>query len=280
MKNIQDIIKYGKEKLHFITENPTLESEIILCNIINKNKVYIHTNANTTLKKSIFINFCKNIKERINKKPIAYILKKKEFWDISLFVNNKVLIPRPETELIIEIISNDINKKFKKYKILELGTGSGAISITLAKMYPMLNLYATDMSKEILDIASYNSHINKITNIQFIKSDWFSNINDKNFDFIICNPPYISFCDYINKCDIDIIYEPFEALVGGYNGFSSIRKIINEAKNFLNYNGKLIIEHGYDQKSIIKEIMIKNKYRKIINYKDINKLDRVSIGLF
>lgn len=219
-----------------------------------------------------YIKCKKNIKKYNKGVPLQYILKKSYFYNNEFYVNKNVLIPRPETEILIEKLYNAIKDK-KNINILDIGTGSGIIAITLKKLIPTSSVDAIDISKKALKVAKYNAKKNN-TNINFIHSDLYQNIN-KKYDVIVSNPPYISYdgiVDYNVKK-----YEPSIALFAKNNGLEYYKRIIKDIDKYLKKDGILAFEIGYDQKDvIIKELNKDNKY-KINTYKDYNNFDRVMI---
>ena len=207
--------------------------------------------------------------------PFAYISGEKGFYEDVFRVNENVLIPRPETEMLIEISKKLFTQNTNKIKILDLGTGSGVIAITLAKIFPNADIFASDISKKALDIAKLNElEIIKNQRIHFIKSSWFEDIDENNFDLIVSNPPYIEEGDM--HLD-DLKFEPVNALVSGKDGLTDIRKISCSANDYLRNNGYLIFEHGYNQANSVYKILSK-KYREIRQFKDLNNNDRVTLA--
>ena len=207
--------------------------------------------------------------KRLAGEPIAYILGKKEFWSLEFTIDEKVLIPRPETELLVEIIlqidSSCIN-------IADLGTGSGAIAIALAKERPNWQITATDISEEALEVARSNAQKLEIQNIEFYCGDWGEALPDKKYDVIVSNPPYIDKNDPHLKQG-DVKFEPKIALESG-DGLSSIRKIIAQAKSRLKTNGLLVLEHGHDQSKAIQHLLQKYNYKDIVPHKDLANIYR------
>lgn len=273
------------------------EAEIILSHILHVNRAYLHTHPERELTQQEYDQFCKNIQERIQGKPVAYIVQQKEFWSIMLKVTPDTLIPRPETELLVEVIlemfdqnqtktnsnsnphsRSNLKSRSKSYRFLELATGSGAVSIALAKDHPNFDIIATDISEKALNIARENQKNNHIKNIRFIQSDWFAEISTtEKFDAIISNPPYIAEKDpHLSQGDLR--FEPKIALTPGKTGLEAIEHIIKNAKNYLLPSGWLFLEHGYDQGEKIAELLLKNNYGQINAKKDLKNLSRVTFA--
>ncbi|MDU2375063.1 peptide chain release factor N(5)-glutamine methyltransferase, partial [Anaerococcus vaginalis] len=211
------------------------------------------------------------INDKINEGyPLQYAIGKWNFYGLDLLVDKRALIPRYETEILVDLIIND-NSNNKK--ILDIGTGSGAISLALSKNLKDSKVIGVDISKKAIDLANENKIKLNINNVEFKESDIFSNIEEK-FDIIVSNPPYINKEDF-EKLDNKLYYEPQNALYGGEDGLYFYKKIIKNAKNFLNKNGKIYLEIGYDQKDSISNLLEEYGYKQIKSYKDFNDFDRI-----
>ena len=216
------------------------------------------------------------IDEIINGKPIQYITNEQEFMKLNFYVDENVLIPQPDTEILVEKVINDF--KYKEVKILDLCTGSGVIAISLAKYINRSKIFATDISNKAIQIAKLNAEKNLVhKKIEFILSDMFKNINEDKYDVIVSNPPYIK-TEVIKNLDKQVQNEPILALDGGIDGLNFYKIIAENAYKFLNNRGKIYLEIGYDQKDQVIELL-KNtfKYKDIICIKDLNLNDRVII---
>ena len=271
---INDAFKYAKQKLDS-SNYRRIDSEILLCSILNCNRTKLYAYPDKVLS----FDDKKKYKELINKRsegyPIAYLTKQKEFWGHTLHINDNILIPRPETELLVEKALKLISI-FSLNKILELGTGSGAIAIAIASEKPNVNIKATDIKDNIIKIARKNADLYEIKNIKFVKSNWFSDIKKNNFDLIVSNPPYISGDDPVLR-NSDIRFEPVSALVSSNDGLDDLKKIIRESSNYLKNNGWLVVEHAYDQGAKVRKLFLENKFTSK-TIKDYNKLERITFG--
>jgi len=258
-------------------QNPYLDSEILLSKAINKDRKYILLNSKENLKTVYLNKFYNFIKRRKKGEPIAYIINKKEFWKDTFYVNKNVLIPRPDTELIVEQALK-YSPKDSQLQILDIGTGSGCILLSILNERP--NFYGTgiDISKKTITICKYNAKMLKLTNrVKFYNSD-VDNFENGKYDIIVSNPPYIEFNNlkYLEK---DVVnFEPKLALSGGFDGFSEIRKVIKKASDLIKINGKLIIEIGFNQKSKALELLKKNGFYINKTLKDYGKNDRCIIS--
>lgn len=278
---IRDIIIKYSEELKEISDTPRLDVELILQKSLGDvDRIYIHINLNKELSDEEYNLFLSMIKDRINGRPVAYIVGNREFMGLDFFVKEGVLIPRPDTEALVEEII-ELCKNKDKAEILDIGTGSGAITVSLAKYIEKSTIKSLDISDIPLEVGKKNAMDNDVDNkIEFIKSDLFSSIKDKNikFDVIVSNPPYIP------KKDMDTLhtqvkdYEPYNALEGGIDGLDFYRDITEQSKCYLKEDGILAYEVGHDQAKDVSEIMKDNGYTKIYTKKDIQGIDRVVIG--
>ena len=253
--NIENILNEGIRTLkQSKIPNPQLDSEILLSNSIKRDKKYIILNPKELLNSEQVETFKNLIERRRKKEPVAYLINKKEFWKDEFFVNKNVLIPRPDTELIIEQILK-IYSKDSQLQVLDIGTGSGCILLSILKERP--NFYGTgiDISKKSINVSKLNAkQLNLTSRVKFFHSS-VDNFKIGKYDLIVSNPPYIELFNlkYLEK---DVIsFEPKLALSGGFDGFSKIRKVINKAKNLIKKNGKFILEIGFNQKNKVKKIL-------------------------
>lgn len=257
-------------KIKDILEKNNNDLIIALTYLLNTNKNLLFLNKEETLDEKIE-NELKIINDKINEGyPLQYAIGKWNFYGLDLLVDKRALIPRYETEILVDLIIND-NSNNKK--ILDIGTGSGAISLALSKNLKDSKIIGVDISKNAIDLANENKIKLNINNVEFKESDIFSNIDEK-FDIIVSNPPYINKEDF-EKLDNKLYYEPQNALYGGEDGLYFYKKIIKNAKNFLNKNGKIYLEIGYNQKDSISDLLEEYGYKQIKSYKDFNDFDRI-----
>lgn len=257
-------------KIKDILEKNNNDLIIALTYLLNTNKNLLFLNKEETLDEKIE-NELKIINDKINEGyPLQYAIGKWNFYGLDLLVDKRALIPRYETEILVDLIIND-NSNNKK--ILDIGTGSGAISLALSKNLKDSKIIGVDISKNAIDLANENKIKLNINNVEFKESDIFSNIDEK-FDIIVSNPPYINKEDF-EKLDKKLYYEPQNALYGGEDGLYFYKKIIKNAKNFLNKNGKIYLEIGYNQKDSISNLLEEYGYKQIKSYKDFNDFDRI-----
>ena len=276
--NYLQTLKFGSDKLksHNI-DTHILDSEILLSFILNSSRENILMNLETNIKKNKFEKFKKLLSRREKREPIAYITNKKEFWKNNFYVNSDVLIPRPETELIVEEVLKNTNIHSSK-KFLEIGTGSGCLVVSIIKERPKCFATAIDISRKALNIAKFNAKMHHLINkINFVNID-IDKIQINKYDFIISNPPYINKFD-LSRLDESVkIFEPYIAFEAGIDGLREITKLIIKSKKLLKRNGKLIFEIGQGQSLIAKKILNQNGYfiNKVI--KDISSIPRVIVS--
>ena len=276
--NIENILKEGinilqKNKI----ANPQLDSEILLSNSIKRDKKYIILNPKEVLNSEQLGKFKNLIERRKKGEPIAYLINKKEFWKDEFFVNKDVLIPRPDSELIIEQVLK-IYSKDDQLQILDIGTGSGCILLSILK--ERSNFYGTgiDISKKSINVSKFNAKQLNLTNrVKFFHSS-VDNFNNGKYDIIVSNPPYIEQLSlkYLEK---DVVnFEPKLALSGGFDGFSKIRKVINKTSNLIKKNGKFILEIGFNQKNKVIKILKEEGFYVNKAIKDYGNNDRCIIS--
>ena len=276
---IKDIIvKYSKE-LEEISPTPRLDVETLLQKVLGVDRLYILLNLERVLSEDEEQLFNKFINERLNNRPIAYIVGNREFMGLDFFVKEGVLIPRPDTEVLVEEVIELAKKKGAK-NILDIGTGSGAITVSLAKYLENVKVTSVDISDIALEIGKRNAISNEVDDrINFVKSDLFTNIDkETKFDIIVSNPPYIKreVIDTLDKQVKD--YEPYNALEGGVDGLDFYRAITKQAKEYLKKGGILAYEVGHDQSEDVSKLMEIDGYTNIYTLKDLQQIDRVVIG--
>jgi release factor glutamine methyltransferase len=250
-------------------ESNRLDANILLCHLLGKSREYIFMKASEILEAGIIDKFNELIKRRVNKEPIAYIIGKKEFWGLDFIVNRDTLIPRPDSETIVQAVldkAKAIAINSGKYlqlldiKLADIGTGSGCIIISVIKNLPSASGIAVDINVNALKIAKENSLANGVSKqIEFIESNWLDNIDNK-FDIIVSNPPYISQADFVDLMEDVKNYEPKIALVSGSDGMDSYRYIASQAKEKLVNNGFVILEIGQGQSEQVSDIFIKQGF--------------------
>ena len=278
---IKEVIEEGKNVLskNNIEDNVIVTREL-LAFVLGVEKQYLVIHLADELNAEDYIKFKENINKLINGKPLQYITNNQEFMGLNFFVNENVLIPQPDTEIIVEETlkkCKELLLKNGKIKILDLCTGSGAIAVSLSIFLgDEAEVFASDISTKALEVAKYNNGKNN-TNVRFIESNLFENIQEQKFNIIVSNPPYIR-SDVINKLSKQVQNEPHLALDGGEDGLKFYKKIIEQSCNYIE-NGYLILEIGYDQKEDVENLLKENKnYSEIKTIQDLSGNDRCVIA--
>lgn len=276
------IVELEEKGLKILKENniedSSLKIKILLSNLLRKTKEYIMIHNDDEVSFNIEKEFFEKI-ERINEnEPIQYVINSQEFMGFMFYVDENVLIPQPDTEILVEEVISIVKNQFPdRVEILDLCTGSGAIGISIAKLLKNSSITVSDIDEKCLQIAKKNAIINDVK-IDIIQSDIFKNFSNTNkFDIIVSNPPYIRE-DIIKTLPKEVQKEPYKALNGGKDGLYFYREIVNNVQNFLNPKGYLALEIGYDQKEDVKRILEKNKFKNIYSKKDLSGNDRIVIG--
>ena len=275
---IKDAIRKGMITLKTNNiEEPNLKSRLLMQFILNKPRQYLLVHDNEELTQEQEKKYLENIEKITKGIPLQHITHSQEFMKMNFYVNEDVLIPRADTEILVEEVIN-IAKKINAKKILDLCTGSGAIAVSLAKYIEDSQITAIDISGEALRVAKLNARNNEVEDkITFIKSDLFKNVVKEKYDIIVSNPPYIK-RDVIKKLNKEVQKEPNIALDGGYDGLDFYRKIISEGYEYLKYKGYMCLEIGYDQKKEVIEIIEKQeKYSNTYSKKDLSGNDRIVV---
>lgn len=273
---IKEALNYSIDKLkQENVEEPFSKTKIVIANTLNVNKEYLIINENEILNNEQIDRIKSSIDKLIQGIPLQYITNLQEFMGLDFYVDENVLIPQPDTEILVEE-AICILKNIEKPKILDLCTGSGAIAISIAKNINAKTITASDISNKALNVAKVNCKKNNVDNIKLIESDLFENITER-FDIIVSNPPYIE-SNVIKTLTKEVQNEPKLALDGGKNGLDFYRRIINEASEFLEPNGYLCLEIGYNQKDKVINLMEKSKkYSNIYSKKDLGNNDRIVV---
>ncbi len=275
---ISDAIKKGMIELKNVNiEEPKLKARLLMQYVLNESRQYVIVNDMEQLDKAKEKQYLEEIKILKKGVPIEHITHQKEFMKLSFFVDKNVLIPRQDTEILVEEVIK-IAKKINARKVLDLCTGSGAIAVSLAKYLPQAEITAIDISNDALKIAKKNAISNNVQNqITFISSDMFTNLSEEKFDIIVSNPPYIK-TNVIKNLDIQVQNEPYIALDGGKDGLDFYKKIINESYQYLKYNGYLCLEIGFDQKiDVIELIENTERFTGTYSKKDLFDNDRIIV---
>lgn len=284
--NIQETLKTASQLLSestaYLETNPSvqarqIDSEVLLAFVLKKPRTFLKAWPEIEVSSQDMERFLSLIKKRAENYPCAYLVGEQEFWSIPLQVNESVLIPRPETECLVEFLLDYFSSNQEALTGLDLGTGSGAIAIALASEKKAWQLLAADVSADALRCAQGNAEKHGLKNISFINSHWFKNIPQQAFDFIISNPPYVE--EHAPELIKEAIqFEPRIALCSGEDGLDAIKIICKQSIEYLKANAPLIIEHGYQQAEDVKSIFENAGFFQVKCYKDYSQLDRYTVG--
>ncbi len=279
MPRIDELLSHATAQLT-ASDSPELDAEILLSFLLGKQRSYLRAYPEYEPDKKISDEFTRLISRRAAGEPVAYLTGKRDFWSLTLNVTPDTLIPRPDTELLVETTLAILPEiKTRPIHIADLGTGSGAIALALASECPHCQITATDLSVAALNIAKNNAQKHQLNNIEFIHSNWCSAFADtQRFDIIVSNPPYIPENDpHMQSAELGC--EPVFALTSGIDGLDAIRHITQQARAFLKPNGHLIIEHGYDQGKAVQALFHNQGYLNVETKQDLANNDRACVGI-
>lgn len=258
-------------------ESAPYEANLLLMSLLSVNRAWLIAHQGDALPANTYTAFEALIKRRLDGEPIAYILGEREFFGLRLKVTPDTLIPRPDTETLVEAALATIPADSSPSRILDLGTGTGAIALAIASKRPYAQIIAVDASAGALKVAQENALNLQIPNVTLILSNWFAALAGKTFDVIISNPPYIETND-AHLSQGDVRFEPLTALVSGADGLDDIRHIISQATQHLNPQGWLVFEHGYNQAHAVAILLAQASFHHIQTIKDLGGNDRVTLG--
>jgi release factor glutamine methyltransferase len=269
---LQEVTK----RLAPVSETPELDAEVLLRSVCAIDSATLATRREASLDDMQLERLEDLIVRRCKGEPVAYLLRQKEFWSLTLRVTPATLIPRPETELLVDCTLDRV-KSDADAKILDLGTGSGAIAIAIASERPRAQVSATDLSVHALDVARTNAKALGFESIEFLNGDWLNAVPGRHFDLIACNPPYVR----SNDPNLELRhtkYEPRVALISGKDGMEALGEIVSQAPNALVAGGWLLLEHGHDQESAVHKLLSIAGFDSIVHYSDAGGKPRVSGG--
>ncbi|TMP38570.1 peptide chain release factor N(5)-glutamine methyltransferase [Pseudoalteromonas rubra] len=268
-------IAWASGQLQSSSESAKLDAEVLLLHILQKNRSYLFAWPEAELNAEQQQRFATLIARRQAGEPVAHLTGEREFWSLPLYVNNSTLIPRPDTETLVEqALALALPTQAR---VLDLGTGTGAIVLALASEQPGWQLIGVDFSSDAVALAEKNRLRLGFEHVQIRQSDWFSALADQCFDLIVSNPPYICETDE-HLSQGDVRFEPLSALVAPDQGYADIRHIIEQAQAHLTSDGYLMFEHGYQQAAGVQQIFAQMNYRNILTIKDMAGCDRVTMA--
>ncbi len=257
-------------------DTPRLDVEILLCHVLNVTRSYLFVGSDNMLTASQYAQFQALLARRTQGEPIAYLTGHKEFWSLDLQVTENTLIPRPDTELLVEQalarLPLDSNAQ-----VIDLGTGSGAIALAIAHERPQCRMLATDKSIAALKVAQANAQRLGLDQVEFLNSDWWAALGGRKATLVVSNPPYIATTDpHLSQGGVQ--YEPRGALVAGVDGLADIQQLIAQSACHLLEQGWLLLEHSDDQAEAVRALFEQQAYKAVMTYKDLAGLSRVTVG--
>jgi release factor glutamine methyltransferase len=289
-QSIEHILRKDARRLEAVLSldagTARIEVQILLQTVLSVNRAYLLTHPERVLSEDEFSRYSGLLDRRLSGEPIAYILGVREFFGLDFKVTLATLIPRPDTELLVELALQKIPRPLagegvrqdgRRYRVLDMGTGSGAIALAIAHERPEARVVAVDASEAALLVATENANQLKINNVRLLHSDWFSALADERFDLIVSNPPYIE-SDDVHLALGDVRFEPLTALASGSDGLDDIRRILGAAKNHLESGGWMMFEHGYNQASEVRALMLEAGFNEVSSAYDLSGIERVTLG--
>lgn len=257
------------------SDTALLDTELILCHVLECERSYLRTWPEKTLTSEQEQRFTELMSRRVSGEPVAYIIGKQAFWTLDLLVSPATLIPRPDTELLVELAL--ALPMPEQARILDLGTGTGAIALAIASERPRWHIEGVDCAQDVVELAQQNASRNHLSNVSIFESNWFASVDDKTFDLIVSNPPYIDpVDDHLNEGDVR--FEPKRALISDNHGLADIELIAQQALSYLNQGGWLALEHGFDQAEAVRECLHKLGYCDVESRRDLGQHERVTFA--
>jgi len=270
---VAELLRSGRSTLER-SDSPALDAELLLAGALKTDRAALYREPDLAVPAQTAAQFRRNLAVRASGRPIAQILGHAEFWSLQFDVDDHVLIPRPETEQLVEMA---IARTRPAARIADLGTGSGAIAVAISREVAGVQLIATDYSTAALRVAARNASRLDAQQIAFVRTDWLAGFADGCLDLIVSNPPYIDAADPL-LTESDIRFEPLAALAAGPDGLDAIRAIVREAPRVLKPGGELLLEHGYNQAAAVRDLMRRHRFVAVASKTDLGGHDRITSG--
>ncbi len=271
--NIANALSYGRQELQS-SDSPDVDTQVLLCHVLDCQTVYLHSWSDQELSMAQQQQFEGYLQLRNNGRPVAHIIGQRGFWSLDLKVTDATLIPRPDTELLVELALAKIQPTMT---VVDLGTGTGAIALSLAVEHTDTTIFASDYSEGALAVAQHNARANQLSNVHFIQASWLTACQDECFDMVVSNPPYIE-DDDPHLLAGDVRFEPLSALASGADGLDDIRLIVEQAHRCLRADGWLLVEHGYHQAKQVRDLFTGAGFNHVSSHQDFGGNDRVVMG--
>lgn len=280
MQNVYAQLKLAQasiaQRLRLPSDEALVDARLLLQHVLNVNHAWLISHADVTLTDSQLATLDDLLQRRLKGEPMAYILGSREFYGLTLKTTSATLIPRPDTEVLVEAALAKLDAHTTK-QVLDLGTGTGAVALAIASVRPMVMMTAAELSAEALAVAQENATHLGLTNVRFIQSHWLTALKGQSFDVIVSNPPYIAKED-VHLTQGDLRFEPLTALASGVDGLDDIRLIIQQAPQHLNGEGWLMLEHGHDQAAEVARLLSEAGFSQISHAFDLAGIQRVTLG--
>ena len=278
MTTVSAVLQRSAE-LQPASDSALLDTELLLCHCLNVDRTWLKTWPDHQLQDAQIAEFDQLFSRRLRGEPVAFIVGSQGFWTLDLCVSPHTLIPRPETELIVEQALQLALPAASQ--VLDLGTGTGAIALALATERPDWQITGVDVQSQAVELAEHNRQLYQLNNVSILHSDWFSALASaqpaQTFDLIVSNPPYIEAEDS-HLLAGDVRFEPSSALVAGVDGLDDLRLIIGQSSGFLQQAGWLMVEHGYNQGAVVRDLFSAAGFQSVTTHADYNQLDRITLG--
>lgn len=275
MVSIAQSLQQAVRELQAVSDSARLDAELLLCAVLNCDRVMFYRSPETELTANQQADFRQLLDRRLSREPVAYITGKKDFWTLSLAVDSSTLIPRPDTETLVQWALDTCQHPHAR--VVDLGTGTGAIALALATERSTWTVHAVDQCENALALATRNRDAVGVNNVSLFHGDWFEALPVGSYDMVVSNPPYISLDDE-HLAQGDIRFEPHSALVSSQQGYADLYHIVERARNFLIVGGWLLLEHGYSQAEPVRCHMMACGYRHVTSRHDVGGHERVTAG--